>query len=70
MNPKTLFDNAVAAVSGVYGGGLFLTIVGWKEEVLKLIVAGITALICGGMGVAGKYAAVWAWKKVRSLLKR
>ena len=70
MHPKTLLDNAVAAISGVYGGGIFLTIVEWKAELLKLIVAALTALICGGMGIMGKYLFVWTWKKIRSLLKR
>jgi hypothetical protein len=69
MNPKTFFDNAVAAVSGVYGGGVIYTLVILREELLKLAVAATTACICGAAGVAGKYLFVWIWRKLKEQFK-
>lgn len=71
MNPKTILDNTVAFISGVYGMGMTYTLhIIWTDEAFKLIVAGVTALIGGGMGVAGKYLAVWGWKQIKSFLKK
>lgn len=71
MNYKHVLDNWIAFIGGVYGGGMGYTLqVAWHDEAIKLGIAGLTALIAGAMGVAGKYAAVWCWKKFRSLLKK
>lgn len=71
MNYRNIFDNWIGFVSGVFGGGIGYTLqISWHVEALKLIVAGLTALVAGGMGVVGKYLVVWAWKKIKLILKK
>lgn len=68
MHYKNIIDNWVGFVSGVFGGGMSLLQITWHEEWLKLVLAGLTALVAGGMGVIGKYLVVWGWKKIKSLI--
>jgi hypothetical protein len=66
MNYRKVLDDLVAFIGGVYGGGISYTLqIAWRDEGFKLLVAGITALVCGAMGVAGKYLFVWAWKQAK-----
>lgn len=69
MHYKNIIDNWVGFVSGVCGGGISYTLqIAWQQEWLKLCLAGLTALVAGGMGVVGKYLVVWGWKKVKSFI--
>lgn len=66
MNYKSMFDNWIGFVSGVFGGGMGYTLqIAWHEEWLKLSIAAGTAFIAGIMGIAGKYFFVWLWKKLK-----
>jgi hypothetical protein len=66
MHYKNMFDNWVGFVSGVFGGCMNYTMqIAWHEEWLKILLAGLTALVAGGMGIVGKYLAVWTWRKVK-----
>jgi len=71
MPYKTVFENVISFITGLFGGGVFYTLqIAWHDEVLKFISSGITALIMGGMGVAGKYIFVWTWKKIKSFTSK
>lgn len=69
MHYRNLLDNWIGFISGVFGGGISYTLqISWHDEALKLSIAGLTALIAGACGVAGKYLFVWSWKKIKALL--
>lgn len=71
MHYKNLVDNWIGFVSGVFGGGISYTLqIAWHAEMLKLLVAGLTALVAGAMGVAGKYLFIWAWNKFKSFISK
>lgn len=82
MHYKNMFDNWIGFVSGVFGGGVWYNNIRlpaiqmqiqslqihWREEWLKVGIAGLTALVCGGMGVIGKYLIVWTWRKIKPFI--
>lgn len=71
MNYRNIFDTWIGFVSGVFGGGLGYTLqISWHDEWLKLAIAACTALIAGGLGVVGKYLAVWGWNKIKSFITK
>lgn len=67
MPYRNILDNWIGFVSGVFGFGTSYTLqITLHDEGLKLVIAGMTATVAGGMGVVGKYLAVWGWKKVKN----
>jgi hypothetical protein len=61
----TNYDKVIGFFSGLFGGFIKFVSVSLLDVTfaIKLIEAGITAFVCGMLGVAGKYAVVWIKKQ-------
>ena len=61
-------DKIIAGTCGFFGGMIMFIRVAWVDPTYwaSLAKAGGTALVCGTMGVAGKYLFMWLMKKWKS----
>lgn len=70
MNPKAILENWVSFITGVFGFGVSYTAINWSDALPKIIVAGLSAFVAGGLGIIGKWVVVWAWKEIKSVFKK
>lgn len=60
-----LLEKYIAGICGFFGGMIMFIKTAWIDPTywVSLAKAGLTALVCGFMGVAGKYLYSWIVKK-------
>lgn len=56
MNHSSTIDSWIAAIFGVAGGSIHLTLLNTTVNFWSLAMAMITAFLCGAAGVAGRHA--------------